>query len=299
MKTPLPLIAALILVGCGNTETRNTASGTFEVTETTVSAEESGRLLALDIAEGQELTMGQTAGLVDTMPLHLRLQQLRAVRQVYGAQRPDVTAQLAALRQQLAKARQEQRRYTELVADGAAPRKLLDDANSQVLVLERQIAAQASALGTQTATLARQQQTTDTEEAQLRDRIARCHITAPLQGTVLEKYAERGEVTTAGKPLFKMADTRRMTLRAYLTSAQLAAVKLGQKVTVTTDYGDQKPRRYAGTVTWISDKSEFTPKTILTDDERADLVYAVKVAVRNDGYVKIGMYGHVELTPKP
>lgn len=171
-----------------------------------------------------------------------------------------------------------------------------DDARSEVSVLEKRMAALRSTLTVQTATLARQQRTTDTQAAQLRDRLRKCRVKAPLSGTVLEKYAEPGEFVTVGRPLFKMADTQRMFLRAYVTSAQLSRVRLGARVKVMADYGDGHTRSYNGTVAWISQAGEFTPKTILTDDERADLVYAVKIALRNDGLVKIGMYGKVKLT---
>ena len=202
---------------------------------------------------------------------------------------------MAATRQQLAKARQDQQRYKELVADGAAPSKMLDDATSQVQVLEKQLAAQVSSLSTQLSTLNSHLSTVDVQQRQLRDQLQKCHITAPIQGTVLEKYAEQGEFVSIGKPLFKMADTQQMMLRAYVTSAQLKDIKVGQRATVFADFGDGEKRQYDGVVTWISARSEFTPKTILTDDERADLVYALKVQIKNDGYVKIGMYGELKI----
>ena len=203
--------------------------------------------------------------------------------------------QIAATRQQLAKAQTEQRRYQELVNDGAAPRKMLDDAVSQVQVLQRQLAAQISALSTSTDALNKQMAATDVQVNQLRDQLQKCHIYTPVAGTVLEKYVERGEFVATGKPLFKLADTRQMYLRAYVTSAQLQHIKVGQTVKVFADYGNGQRKAYDGRVSWISSRSEFTPKTILTDDERADLVYAVKIAVKSDGYIKIGMYGEVKL----
>ena len=212
---------------------------------------------------------------------------------MYQSQKPDTERQIAAIRQQLAKARQEQQRYKELVADGAAPSKMLDDATSQVKVLQKQLDAQISSLSTSARVLDKQTAAAEVQVASLRDMLRKCHITAPTQGTVLEKYVERGEFVATGKPLFKIADTQAMYLRAYVTSAQLQNVKLGQQVKVFADYGDQQKKEYVGTVAWISSRSEFTPKAILTDDERADLVYAVKIAVRNDGYIKIGMYGEV------
>jgi HlyD family secretion protein len=203
--------------------------------------------------------------------------------------------QIAATRQQLAKAQQDEQRYRELVADGAAPSKMFDDAASQVKVLQRQLDAQISSLSTSTRALDKQTAAADVQKAQLQDMLRKCHIMTPTKGTVLEKYVERGEYVSVGKPLFKIADTESMHLRAYVTSAQLQNVKIGQQVKVFADYGDGQRKEYAGTISWISSRSEFTPKTILTDDERADLVYAVKVAVKNDGFVKIGMYGEVKL----
>ena len=297
MKNGSSLLAALLLLSaCGNSEKAYDATGTFEATETTVCAEQSGQLTRFDVTEGDSLMENEEVGLVDTVQISLQIAQTMATRQVYNAQRPDVRRQLAALQEQLVKARREQQRYTELVADGAAPRKLQDDARSEVQVLERQLEALRSSLAVEQSTLTARQKTADTQVNQLADQLRKCHIVAPLTGTVLEKYVERGEFVAMGKPLFKMADTRHMFLRAYVTSAQLEHIKVGQRVKVATDYGDGHGRSYNGTVTWISTKSEFTPKTILTDDERADLVYAVKISVVNDGYIKIGMYGQVKFT---
>lgn len=285
--------AALVLAACGKGEREFDATGTFEATETTVSAEQSGVLLSLDVSEGDVVQAGGEVGLIDTTQVWLKMEQAAATRAVYQSQKPDMDAQVAATRQQLEKARLEQQRYKELVSDGAAPRKTLDDATSQVRVLEKQLAAQLSTLSTQLSTINSQLSTVGVEERQLREELRKCHVRVPLQGTVLEKYAERGEYVAPGKPLFKIADTERMFIRAYVTSAQLKGIKVGQRAKVTADYGDGQRKEYDGTVAWISGKSEFTPKTILTDDERADLVYALKVAIKNDGYVKIGMYGEV------
>ena len=289
------LIFALLLVACGGNEREYDATGTFEATETTVSAEQSGRLMALAVNEGDEVALGQEVGLVDTTQLWLKLQQTEATKTVYQSQKPDMEKQLAATRQQLVKAQQEQQRYKELVADGAAPTKMLDDATSQVQVLQKQLDALRSSLTTSTQALDRQMATADVQVSQLRDQLRKCHIAAPTKGTVLEKYAEQGEFVSTGKPLFKLADVESMFLRAYITSAQLKQVKVGQQVKVFADYGGGERKAYDGRITWISNHSEFTPKTILTDDERADLVYAVKISVKNDGFIKIGMYGEVKL----
>ncbi|MBR5715646.1 MAG: HlyD family efflux transporter periplasmic adaptor subunit [Bacteroidales bacterium] len=286
--------AALLLTSCGNRGKDYDATGTFEATETTVYAEQNGALLKFDVNEGDELSAHVEVGLIDTTQTWLKMQQLIVTREVYQNQKPDLQRQVAATRQQLAKAQQEQKRYKELVADGAAPSKMLDDATSQVQVLQRQLDAQISALSNSTRSLDKQVAATDVQVQQLQDQLRKCHIVTPAEGTVLEKYVERGEFVAIGKPLFKMADTRQMFIRAYVTSSQLKDIQLGQKVKVYADFGDGQKRDYEGTVAWISSRSEFTPKTILTDDERADLVYAVKVAFPNDGYVKIGMYGEVK-----
>lgn len=284
---------AAVLTACNSGDKEYDATGTFEATETTVAAEQAGTLLTFSLEEGDNIEAGTEVGLIDTTQLWLKISQTEASKAVYQSQKPDQEKQIAATRQQLAKARTEQQRYKELVADGAAPSKMLDDASSQVQVLQRQLDAQVSALQTSTNALSRQMDAADVQVRQLRDQLLKCHIKSPASGTVLEKYVERGEYVTPGKPLFKIGDVRHMYLRAYITSAQLKNVKTGQKVKVFADYGGGQKKEYVGTVTWISSRSEFTPKTILTDDERADLVYAVKIVIETDGYVKIGMYGEV------
>ena len=286
------LFVALLLVACGDKDNTFDATGTFEATEVTVSAEQTGKLLRFDVQEGGKVMAGAEVGCIDTVQLYLKARQIGAVRMVYQAQKPNTATQIAALRQQVAKAQQEVDRYTQLVKDGAANRKILDDSRSQLLVLQRQLAAQSATLGTSTRSLTAQMGTADVEKLQVVDQLRKCHIASPISGFVLEKYAEPGEFAVIGKPLFKVADTERLFLRAYITSRQLQQVRLGQRVTVFADYGNEK-RSYPGIIAWIASKSEFTPKTILTDDERADLVYAMKVAVKNDGKIKIGMYGEV------
>ena len=287
------IIFALFFVACTSSDKEYDATGVFEATEVTVAAEQSGALMMFDVNEGDEIALGKEVGLIDTTQIWLKIQQAGATKAVYQSQKPDMEKQIAATRQQLVKARQDQQRYKELVADGAAPSKLLDDATNQVQVLQKQLDAQISSLNTQLSTLNSQLSTVDVQVSQLMDQLQKCHITTPIKGTVLEKFVERGEFVAVGKPLFKMADTQQMFIRAYVTSAQLKDIKIGQKVKVFADYGDGQKKEYEGTVSWISSRSEFTPKTIQTDDERADLVYAIKVAIKNDGYVKIGMYGEV------
>lgn len=284
---------ALVLNACGRKERQYDATGVFEATETTVYAEQTGALLTFNVEEGDTVGRNREVGLIDTTQLWLKMKQAEAMKSVYQSQKPEQEKQIAVTRQQLAKAKQDQQRYKELVADGAAPAKMLDDANSHVEVLQRQLDAQLSSLRVNTNALDKQMDATDVQAEQLRDQIRKCHILVPAKGTVIEKYVERGEFVSAGKPLFKMADTENMFIRAYVTSAQLENIKTGQKATVFADYGNGGKKEYEGRVTWISSRSEFTPKTILTDDERADLVYAVKVAIKGDGYVKMGMYGEV------
>ena len=284
----------LLLNACGNKEKEYDATGVFEATETTIYAEQPGILVRLNVEEGDIVAPEMEVGLIDTTQLWLKLKQAVAAKSVYQSQKPEIGKQIAATRQQLAKAKQDQQRYSELVADGAAPSKMLDDANSQVEVLQHQLDAQISSLTVTTNSLQRQMDAAYVQEDQLRDQLRKCHIKVPAKGTVLEKYVERGEYVSTGKPLFKMADTEGMFIRAYVTSTQLRNIKLGQNAIVYADYGDGQKKEYHGKVTWISNRSEFTPKTILTDDERADLVYALKVAIEKDGYVKIGMYGEVK-----
>lgn len=286
--------SAAIFTACGNSNNDYDATGTFEATEVTVSAEQNGRLMFLNIEEGDLVEAGKQIGLIDTVQLYLKACQIGATKTVYAAQKPEIEKQIAATREQLSKAKTEFERYSRLVKDGAANQKQLDDAESQMKVFEKQLAAQLSSLYNSTNSLDAQMTTTDAEKLLVLDQLDKCHISSPITGTILEKYAEEGEYASIGKPVFKVADIHEMYLRAYVTTSQLQNVKLGQSAKVYADYGDGDRMEYEGTVTWISSKSEFTPKTILTDDERADLVYAVKLLVKNDGYIKIGMYGEVK-----
>ena len=266
---------------CGNGAPKYDATGTFETTEVLVSAEASGRLLYFDIEEGMLLKAGEEVGVVDTVQLYLKKLQLEASLKSVEEQRPDILKQVAA---------------TKELKVGAANQKQLDDAEDQLEVLRKQLVAQNSTLSNSHQSLTWQSSSVGIQVAQVEDQLKKCHITSPITGTVLAKYAEAGELTAMGTPLFKVADTEQMYLRAYITSEQLSQVKLGQKVTVFSDYGTDEHKQYPGVVTWISDTSEFTPKTILTKNERANLVYAVKIAVHNDGLLKIGMYGGVEFS---
>ena len=300
---------SFVLAACGNKEKEYDATGTFEATEVTVSAKATGELKTFDISEGQTVEQGAVVGSIDAYQLQQTSEQLEAQKRQLGATRSatdsrrlDLEKQLSSINQQIANAQRERQRFTELVADGAVPKKQLDDINYQIKVLERQREATRDQIRSNNASLAEQSKGIgaqidglNAQQRQIADQIANAQVKAPIAGTVLEKYVERGEFVAIGKPLFKMADVQNMYLRAYVTSSQLKDLKIGQKVKVFADFGDKQKKTYEGTIAWISSRSEFTPKTILTDDERADLVYAVKVAIKNDGFVKIGMYGEVKL----
>lgn len=291
----LTLIFALLLTACGRGDAEYDATGTFEATEVVVSAEANGRLLMFDVEEGATLTGGQEVGVIDTMQLYLKRLQLQASLKSVEEQRPDILKQVAATREQITQAERERDRVARLLRVNAANQKQLDDAETMLQVLQKQLEAQQSTLNNSDQSLTWQSSSVGVQVAQVEDQLAKCHIQAPITGTVLAKYAEAGELAVPGTPLFKLADMEQIYLRAYLTSEQLAEVKLGQQVMVYADYGDDVRKSYPGIVTWISSTAEFTPKTILTKDERASQVYAMKVAVKNDGLLKIGMYGGVVL----
>ena len=291
----LTLIFALLLTACGRGDAEYDATGTFEATEVVVSAEANGRLLMFDVEEGATLTGGQEVGVIDTMQLYLKRLQLQASLKSVEEQRPDILKQVAATREQITQAERERDRVARLLRVNAANQKQLDDAETMLQVLQKQLEAQQSTLNNSDQSLTWQSSSVGVQVAQVEDQLAKCHIQAPITGTVLAKYVEAGELAVPGTPLFKLADMEQIYLRAYLTSEQLAEVKLGQQVMVYADYGDDVRKSYPGIVTWISSAAEFTPKTILTKDERASQVYAMKVAVKNDGLLKIGMYGGVVL----
>ncbi|MBR1803929.1 MAG: HlyD family efflux transporter periplasmic adaptor subunit [Muribaculaceae bacterium] len=321
-KITLLASMVLVLMACNNKENEYDATGTFEVTEVTVSAKTAGELISFTIQEGEELTANAVVGQIDDTQLKLKKEQLESTksqldanRRQLGANRNatsskqlDLEKQVAGLRQQITNAKREKQRFTELLRDGAVPKKQVDDISYQISVLEKQLAATQDQIRSNNASLAQQSAGIDAQieginaqsagidvqQAQLDDQIANTSIKSPIAGSVLEKYVEQGEFVTVGKPLFKVADTRKVVLRAYVTSAQLEHIKVGQQVKVMTDYGKQHGSTYSGVITWISPRSEFTPKTIVTDDERADLVYAVKITVDGNSDIKMGMYGKVK-----
>ena len=288
-------IAAVVLAASCGTEAEFDAQGTFEATEVVVSSEATGRILNFEVEEGMAVEANQMVGAIDSVQLHLQRKQLVAQQSALLGSRPDVKKQVAALREQIAKQNEELRRVENMLKDGAATQKQKDDIEAQIKILESQLDATLSTLDKNTSTINNNSAALEAQIAALDDRISKCRIISPIGGTVLVKYAEAGELATVGKPLMKIADLDNIYLRAYFTSDQLAKVNLGDEVKVVADFGGEERYDYTGRVAWISSESEFTPKTIQTKDSRANLVYAVKIAVENDGRLKIGLAGEVVL----
>jgi len=293
-KLTLIAIMVMVVVSCKNNKNESDASGTFEAVETIVSAEANGTLKELNIEEGQVIEQGKIIGYIDSTQLYLKRKQLLAQVKALLSKMPDVPAQVAALEEQLRQAEREQKRITNLVKADAASQKQLDDINTQINVLKKQINAQQSSLSITASSLSEETGPLKIQVEQLDDQLEKCRIINPVKGTVLVKYAETNEMTMMGKPLYKIADLSTIILRAYITGDQFSQVKTGQAVKVLVDDGKSSFKEYDGVVEWISDKAEFTPKTIQTKDERANLVYALKIKIKNDGILKIGMYGEVK-----
>jgi HlyD family secretion protein len=294
MKRVIYILATIVAVSCSN-EADYDAQGTFEATEVVISAEGTGRILNFDIVEGEAIESNSTVGAIDSLQLHLQREQLKAQQVALLSSRPDKEKQVASLRSQIAKQRAELQRVENMLRDGAATTKQRDDIEAQIDILEGQLSATLSTIDNNTSTINENAAALGAQIAALDDRIAKCRISSAVDGTVLVKYAEEGEFITVGKPLMKVANLKDIYLRAYFTSDQLAKVNLGDEVTVTADFGGDERYDYKGRVAWISAESEFTPKSIQTKDSRANLVYAVKIAVKNDGRLKIGLAGEVKL----
>lgn len=290
----LPLAVALLLASCADKQNYD-ATGIFEATTVTVAAETSGKILDIPFVEGDTVFEGQKIAQVDTVTLSLQYRQLLSQQRATRSSVPDVTAQAAALRSQIAHAQTEVERQSRLLADGATTRKNYDDASAQLRTLQAQLSGLLSTLGHNTASLGENASAVQYQGEQIAQQIEKSTIHAPLTGTILEKYAEAGEFATPGRPLFQIANLDDIYLRSYFTANQLANLKLGQKVTVIADFGGDEQFEYPGTVSWIAQESEFTPKSIQTKDSRANLVYAVKIRVKNDGRLKLGQYGEVRL----
>lgn len=290
------LIASIsfMMFACTN-KNGHDASGVFETTEVIISSEGMGKILKFDVKEGDQLDQNQFVGYIDTVQLYLQKEQLRLSKQAINVRKPNLEIQISATREQIRKTELEKNRIENLLKSNAATQKQLDDIDSQLKVYKNTLAAQINSLSTSISGINEDSQTFDVKIAQLENQLEKCKIINPISGRVLNKYVEEGEFASIGKPLYKIADTRVLYLRAYLVSAQLEKVKLGEKVRVLINFGEQQ-KEYQGSVSWISSKAEFTPKTIQTKDERQNLVYAIKVAVENnDNLIKVGMYGDLIL----
>ncbi len=303
------LITAIVFTACKNTENKFDASGTFEADETIVSSELSGKLVAFTAAEGMQIAKDSVVGMVDAKNIALQQEQVEASIKALNEKTANVQPQVQLLQNQLAVQQSqlnnllhEKTRIENLLKADAATGKQLDDMNAQIEVAQRQMAVTKQQINVQLNNTATQNRGILSEAdplkkrvVQLQDQAQRANIINPVSGTVITKYAEQGEITAAGKALYKIADLSSLNLRAYISGVQLPQIKLGQTVKVMIDDGAKKYKEYSGTIIWISDKAEFTPKTIQTKEERVNLVYAIKVKVKNDGFLKIGMYGEVKL----
>ena len=288
------LATSAILSSCSS-KPEYDATGIFEATTVTLSAETTGRILSISAEEGDTVRAESPVALVDTTLLSLQRLQIVNEQQAAEASSPDISAQVASLRSQIAHWQNEVARQERLIADGATTQKQVDDAQAQLRTLRAQLSAQLSTLGKSRNSISDNAVALQYRREQVDDQINRSTIISPINGTVLIKYAEPGEFATPGKPLLKLANLNNIYLRSYFTASQLAGLKIGQKVTVVADFGGTEQFEYPGTITWIAEESEFTPKSIQTNDTRANLVYAVKIAVKNDGRLKLGQYGEVRL----
>jgi HlyD family secretion protein len=288
MKTrSLIIIAAVILVGCKNGTDEADAYGNFEATEVIVSSETSGRILKFDAAEGTEIEKGAEIALIDTTLFHLQKAEIEAGMKSVRTRISSINAQNDILRQQIANLNVNIGRIENMLKDDAATKKQYDDLTGQVAVLEKQIAAN----NTQKASVAAELSVYESKKATLNEQVARSSVKSPLNGTIIEKYSEAGEMTAAGKPLVKIADLSVIKLKVYVSGAQLGSIRIGQGCTVRADAGEKGYALFTGTITYISGKAEFTPKIIQTKEERVTLVYAVTIDVKNDGTMKSGMPG--------
>lgn len=297
MKKPkiIECLATLLMFVSCDSKPDYDATGIFEATTVTVASETTGKILSFAPVEGDSIIAGQPVAVIDTAMLVLQRRQLDSQQASAISSQPDVDVQAASVRAQISHQEQECQRLQRLMADGAATQKQLDDANAHLKELRSQLQANISTLGKNRTSLGDNARAIEYQAAQIADQLERSVVKSPVSGTLLVKYAEAGEFAVPGKPLFKIANLNDIYLRGYFTAVQLADIKLGQKVTVIADFGDDKQYEYRGTITWISEESEFTPKSIQTNDTRANLVYAVKIAVKNDGRLKLGQYGEVKL----
>lgn len=295
MKKSFLYVTLAIIASSCQSKPEYDATGIFEATTVTVSAETNGKILSFDISEGDSVKAGQRVAIIDTTLLVLQYKQLQSRQSSTESSSPDIAAQAASLRSQIAHQQNECDRIARLLADGAATQKQSDDADAALRTLRAQLDGLLSTLGKNRSSISDNAVALQYQKEQIGEQIQKSRISAPITGTVLAKYAEAGEYASPGRPLFKVADLNDIYLRSYFTANQLADLKIGQKVTVIADFGGEEQFEYPGKITWIAQESEFTPKSIQTNDTRANLVYAVKIAVKNDGRLKLGQYGEVRL----
>jgi HlyD family secretion protein len=282
-------IFSVWLFGCTNPNDRSDAFGNFEAETVIISSEASGKILQLNVEKGQKIDAGFVAALIDTMQIHLKLQQIEAQKAAIEAKRQSISAQIAVFGEQKKNLQINEKRIKQMLADGAATQKQLDDITGQTSVIDKQM----ESTRTQFTSINKELQVLETQQESTLDLLNRCKVISPASGTILETYIEQGELAAPGKPLFKMANLEELTLKVYVSGAQLPGIKIGQEVEVLVDKNETENQKFRGKITWISSEAEFTPKIIQTKEERVKLVYAVKVAVKNDGTLKIGMPGEV------
>lgn len=287
------LILSFLSFSCSNNEKKADAYGNFETKEIIVSAEVNGKIIELNLEEGDKIEAGRIIGYIDTIQLHLKRKQLLSAMNALRAKTQDVQAQLDVLIQKKSNIIREKERLEKLLNDNAATQKQYDDISGELLAIEKQIIATRKQLETTNRGIVSEIGPLEVQVEQINDQIEKSKIVSPISGTILNKYVEEGELAAYGKPLFKVADIENMILKAFISGSQLASVKIGDKVNVLIDDEKVGSFAYEGTIIWISDKSEFTPKIIQTKEDRVNLVYAIKVAVKNDGKIKIGMPGEM------
>ena len=291
LETIIITFILITLMSCNGNGEKADGYGNFEATETTISSEANGKLLSLDAEEGDILEKNAIVGIIDTVQLSLKRNQLLAAKNTVFSKSRNVLSQREVLKEQLKVAENDQQRIKNLIKENAATPKQLDDINGHIDILKQQM----KSVETQNAPIVNEVKSIEIQIQQIEDQIEKSIIKNPLKGTVLVKYAEPNEITAFGKPLYKIADLDEMTLRVYISETQLASIKVGQEVSVKIDSNEQM-KSYKGAVTWVSETAEFTPKIIQTKEERVNLVYAVKILVKNDGSLKIGMPAEMWIT---
>ena len=285
----LIFILPLAIASCNNNGDKSDAYGNFEATEVIISAQGSGKLISFNIEEGKQLKEGEIVGIIDTVDLSLKRQQLITQKESMLSRLTNVNSQVEVQRQQKKNLNVDNDRIAKMYKDGAATKKQVDDITGAIDVIDKQI----SSTETQSATIEKDINGIGKQIEQTNESINKCYVKNEINGTVLVKYTEPGEITSFGKSLYKIADLKDMKLKVYVSGDQLPKVKIGQKCQVLVDKNEKENSKYEGVIEWVSDNAEFTPKIIQTKEERVNLVYAVKVKVKNDGTLKIGMPGEV------